>query len=145
MRDRGSGGRDQGSTAGRTRFHRGSCVEGGRSTAHHSERARSDFARTTANPPDRGGPAPRSLTPDPQSPMDNLATEQINPRTVDLDRYDSLGVLERLNDEDQRVALAVRKALPELAKAVDLALDRWRRGGRVVLFGAGTSGRLATL
>ncbi len=77
--------------------------------------------------------------------LDVLPTEQPNPRTADLDRLDTLGVLERLNDEDQRVAAAVRAALPTLARAVDLAVDRWRSGGRIVLFGAGTSGRLATL
>src|SRR5437899_3779223 len=77
--------------------------------------------------------------------FDDLSTEQPNPRTVDIDQLDSLGVLQRLNDEDQLVAPAVRNALPELAEAVDLAVERWQRGGRVVLFGAGTSGRLATL
>jgi N-acetylmuramic acid 6-phosphate etherase len=77
--------------------------------------------------------------------LDQLATEQINACTADIDRLDTLGVLERLNDEDQRVATAVRACLPALANAVDLTLERWRRGGRVVLFGAGTSGRLAML
>jgi N-acetylmuramic acid 6-phosphate etherase len=77
--------------------------------------------------------------------FDDLPTELVNPRTVDIDRLDTLGVLQRLNDEDQLVAPAVRAALPELTQAVDLALARWQRGGRVVLFGAGTSGRLATL
>src|SRR4030088_1789938 len=77
--------------------------------------------------------------------VDDLSTEQSNPRTADIDQLDSLGVLQRLNDEDQLVAPAVRQALPELAQAVDLAVERWQRGGRVVLFGAGTSGRLATL
>src|SRR5260370_33549828 len=77
--------------------------------------------------------------------LDDLSTEGANPRTVDIDRLDTVGILRRLNDEDQLVAPAVRAALPELAQAVDLALERWQRGGRVVLFGAGTSGRLATL
>src|SRR5205807_8994710 len=77
--------------------------------------------------------------------FDDLPTEQSNARTVDIDQLDSLGVLQRLNDEDQLVAPAVRKALPELAEAVDLSVERWQRGGRVVLFGAGTSGRLAML
>src|SRR5579859_3977660 len=77
--------------------------------------------------------------------LDDLPTEESNPRTVDIDRLDTLGVLERLNDEDQLVAPAVRSALPAIARAVDLAFDRWQSGGRVVLFGAGTSGRLAAL
>lgn len=79
------------------------------------------------------------------SAPDELPTEQVNPETVDLDRLGTLGVLERLNAQDQRVALAVQAALPDLARAVDVCLERWKRGGRVVLFGAGTSGRLALL
>lgn len=77
--------------------------------------------------------------------LDDLSTELINPRTADLDRLSSLDVLLRLNDEDQLVAPAVRRALPRIARAVDVAHERWRKGGRVVLFGAGTSGRLAML
>ncbi len=77
--------------------------------------------------------------------LDRLPTEQTNARTAGLDLLDSFSILQRLNDEDSRVPAAVRRALPEIARAVDVAADRWRRGGRVVLFGAGTSGRLATL
>ena len=77
--------------------------------------------------------------------LDDLATELTNPRTADLDRLSTLDVVTRLNDEDQLVPQAVRRALPEIARAVNLAHERWSRGGRVVLFGAGTSGRLAML
>jgi N-acetylmuramic acid 6-phosphate etherase len=77
--------------------------------------------------------------------LDRLSTEQPNPRTVELDRLDTLGVLRLINGEDRTVAEAVERVLPAIADAVELALPRWRRGGRVVLFGAGTSGRLAAL
>ncbi|HEY2596349.1 MAG TPA: N-acetylmuramic acid 6-phosphate etherase, partial [Chloroflexota bacterium] len=77
--------------------------------------------------------------------LDELSTEQRNPRTGDIDRLETLEVLARINAEDLRVAPAVRAALPALARAADLVLERWQRGGRVVLFGAGTSGRLAML
>lgn len=79
------------------------------------------------------------------SDLDRLLTEQSNPATERLDQLSSEAILERLNDEDRRVALAVRRALPQIARAVDLAVDRWNRGGRIVLFGVGTSGRLAML
>src|SRR5207302_4711494 len=69
--------------------------------------------------------------------LDQLATEQTNPRTADIDRLDTLGVLERINAEDQLVAGAVRAALPDLARAVDLALLRWQHGGRIVLYWTG--------
>jgi N-acetylmuramic acid 6-phosphate etherase len=77
--------------------------------------------------------------------FDQLPTELPNPRTADIDRLDTLGILERINDEDQQVASAVRSVLPSVARAVEVALERWQRGGRIVLFGAGTSGRLAML
>jgi N-acetylmuramic acid 6-phosphate etherase len=79
------------------------------------------------------------------SGLDELPTERPNPRTADIDRLDTLGVLQRINAEDQLVASAVRAALPWVAQAVELTEARWQRGGRVVLFGAGTSGRLAML
>lgn len=72
-------------------------------------------------------------------------TETRNPRTVAIDTLPTLGVLELLNDEDARVAGAVRDALPALARAVDAAVDRFRDGGTVHYFGAGTSGRIGTL
>jgi N-acetylmuramic acid 6-phosphate etherase len=57
----------------------------------------------------------------------------------------TLELLRALNREDARVATAVRQILPELAVAVDLAVERIRAGGTVHYFGAGTSGRLAVI
>lgn len=72
-------------------------------------------------------------------------TEQRNPRTVDIDRVSTLEVLRLINDEDSTVPAAVAAVLPDLARAVDLAVAALRSGGRVHYVGAGTSGRLATL
>src|SRR5690606_33208864 len=72
-------------------------------------------------------------------------TEERNPRTVDIDKVSTLEVLELLNAEDDRVAGAVAAVLPELARAVDIVVERLRAGGRMHYFGAGTSGRLAAL
>jgi len=72
-------------------------------------------------------------------------TERRNPRTLRIDTLPTLQVLELLNDEDARVAPAVRAALPALARAVDAAVERYERGGTIHYFGAGTSGRMATL
>ncbi len=72
-------------------------------------------------------------------------TEQRNESTVDLDLLPTPALLRRINDEDKTVAPAVERALPELATAVDLAVKSLRRGGNVHYFGAGTSGRIATL
>jgi N-acetylmuramic acid 6-phosphate etherase len=88
---------------------------------------------------------PRRDNPPVTDDLDRLSTEQPNPRTTALDRGDTLDTLALINAEDRTVAEAVAAALPAVARAVDLAAERWRRGGRIVLFGAGTSGRLAAL
>ena len=77
--------------------------------------------------------------------IQGLATEQRNPRTMDLDRLTTLEVLARLNAEDRTVADAVRNEIPHIATAVDLAYGALAAGGRVLYVGAGTSGRLGVL
>ena len=72
-------------------------------------------------------------------------TERDNPRTAGIDLLPTLDILNTLNREDRTVADAVGRALPDLARAVDLAVDALRAGGRVHYVGAGTSGRLAVL
>jgi N-acetylmuramic acid 6-phosphate etherase len=74
-----------------------------------------------------------------------LKTEQRNPRTGGLDRKSTLGILRVLNGEDARVALAVGRELPKIARAVDAIVKSFRVGGRLFYVGAGTSGRLAVL
>lgn len=74
-----------------------------------------------------------------------MLTEQINPNTEDIDSLDSLGIVTRINAEDRTVAEAVSRALPEIARAVDVITERLRRGGRLFYVGAGTSGRLGIL
>ncbi|WP_017972887.1 N-acetylmuramic acid 6-phosphate etherase [Actinopolyspora halophila] len=78
-------------------------------------------------------------------PTERPPTELVNPRTTDIDRLDTPDLLRRLNSEDHSVPEAVGGALPQLAHAVDLAVDALRAGGRVHYVGAGTSGRLAVL
>jgi N-acetylmuramic acid 6-phosphate etherase len=77
--------------------------------------------------------------------LDALATERANPRTKDLDLLATEDLLRAMNAEDRRPAEAVGEVLPALARAVDLATDRLRRGGRMLYVGAGTSGRLGVL
>jgi N-acetylmuramic acid 6-phosphate etherase len=74
-----------------------------------------------------------------------LKTEQRNPRSGGLDRKSTLEILRVLNGEDARVALAVRRELPKIARAVDAIVKSLRSGGRLFYVGAGTSGRLAVL
>ncbi|WP_410655903.1 N-acetylmuramic acid 6-phosphate etherase [Amycolatopsis sp. lyj-112] len=72
-------------------------------------------------------------------------TEQRNPRTTDIDLMSTIGILGAINAEDRRVPDAVAAVLPQVARAVDFAVEALRSGHRVHYFGAGTSGRLATL
>ncbi|HTX16641.1 MAG TPA: N-acetylmuramic acid 6-phosphate etherase [Candidatus Baltobacteraceae bacterium] len=77
--------------------------------------------------------------------MKPARTEQRNPRSRGLDRKSTLEILRALNREDARVALAVRRELPKIARAVDAIVKALRSGGRLFYVGAGTSGRLAVL
>jgi N-acetylmuramic acid 6-phosphate etherase len=77
--------------------------------------------------------------------MSQWLTEARHPASMDLDRLDSLGIVTLMNQEDARVAEAVRAELPNIARAVDLIVERLAQGGRLLYFGAGTSGRLGIL
>ena len=72
-------------------------------------------------------------------------TEQRNPRSASLDKKSTFEILRIINREDAKVASAVRKVVPEIARAVDLAVETLAKGGRLVYLGAGTSGRLGVL
>jgi len=72
-------------------------------------------------------------------------TEQRNSRSRGLDRIPTLKILRLLNREDARVATAVRRELPKIARAVDAIVRSFRSGGRLIYVGAGSSGRLGVL
>ncbi len=74
-----------------------------------------------------------------------LATEQRNPRTMDIDIASTGTILRRIHDEDRRVPLAVEREIPYIEKAVDLIVDALKAGGRLIYVGAGTSGRLGVM
>lgn len=57
----------------------------------------------------------------------------------------SLEIVRLMNDEDATVGSAVRRALPQVARAIDVVADGLRNGGRLIYVGAGTSGRLGAL
>jgi N-acetylmuramic acid 6-phosphate etherase len=74
-----------------------------------------------------------------------LATEQRNPRTLDLDLLEIPELLSRINAEDHAVPAAVERELPYIAKAVEHIVASFKAGGRLIYVGAGTSGRLGVL
>lgn len=63
----------------------------------------------------------------------------------DLDQKPILDILTEINQEDQKVAVAVQKTIPEIEKLVTGIVERMQRGGRLFYVGAGTSGRLGVL
>ena len=77
--------------------------------------------------------------------LNALDTEKANPATGEIDRMSSLEIAQVINAEDEKVALAVREVLPQIARAIEEIAARLRSGGRLVYAGAGTSGRLGAL
>lgn len=77
--------------------------------------------------------------------LSRLATEQTNAASAGLDLKSALEVARVINAEDATVAAAVKRALPQIARAIDLIVDALERGGRLIYVGAGTSGRIAAL
>ena len=77
--------------------------------------------------------------------LEHLTTEQRNPASDKIDAMSSLEIVQLMNAEDAGVAAAVAKESETIAAAVDLVAEAFRRGGRLVYIGAGTSGRLGVL
>ncbi|QKG85471.1 N-acetylmuramic acid 6-phosphate etherase [Kroppenstedtia pulmonis] len=73
------------------------------------------------------------------------ATEGRNPRTLHMDEWSPLKVVEAINEEDRQVAKAVSRELPVIAQVVEKVIDAFQQGGRLIYIGAGTSGRLGVL
>jgi N-acetylmuramic acid 6-phosphate etherase len=74
-----------------------------------------------------------------------LATEQRNTRSTRIDMASIREILEIISIEDHRVPIAVREELSYIEEAVEIVVDAFRKGGRLVYAGAGTSGRLGVL
>ena len=79
------------------------------------------------------------------SELSKLTTEQRNPHSMDIDASSTEEILKIINDEDKTIPYAVEKELPYIAQAVDLIVKALKNGGRLLYFGAGTSGRLGVI
>ncbi|HHF2940012.1 TPA: N-acetylmuramic acid 6-phosphate etherase [Vibrio diabolicus] len=77
--------------------------------------------------------------------LSHLVSEGRNPETMDIDLLPSFDIVQRLNQQDKLVPIAVEKVLPEIAQAVDKITEAFKVGGRLFYIGAGTSGRLGVL
>jgi N-acetylmuramic acid 6-phosphate etherase len=77
--------------------------------------------------------------------LSRLSTEKLNPASSNFDLKSALEIAKVINTEDAKVAPAVKRALPQIARAIDLITAALMRGGRLIYVGAGTSGRIAAL
>lgn len=77
--------------------------------------------------------------------INGLMTETVNEATKNIDQLDALGIATLINQEDKKVAEAIEKELPQIARAIDGIAERFKRGGRIIYCGAGSSGRMGTL
>src|SRR5512147_790652 len=77
--------------------------------------------------------------------LEELLTEQSNPASAAIDDVSTLEAMRIINAEDQKVAAAVEREIPAIARAVDAIVAAFGQGGRLFYIGAGTSGRLGVL
>lgn len=77
--------------------------------------------------------------------INQLTTEKRNPNTMHLDQMSVGQVLELMNKEDQQVPEVIAEALGQIEAAVETIIQSLKAGGRLIYFGAGTSGRLGVL
>ncbi len=77
--------------------------------------------------------------------LNSILSESRNSSTLDIDLLSTEAILQKINEEDQKVALAIKPALPNIAKAVDCIVEAFQNQGRLIYIGAGTSGRLGIL
>lgn len=74
-----------------------------------------------------------------------IITEERNPATENIDLLGTEEMLRLINAEDTKIPAAVAKAIPQIARLVDRAVETLRGGGRLVYMGAGTSGRIGVV
>lgn len=74
-----------------------------------------------------------------------MGTEDYNELTSNFDLLSTLEMAKVMNQEDKKVPLAIEKVLPDIARAIDIIVDTFKKGGRLFYVGAGTSGRLGIL
>lgn len=77
--------------------------------------------------------------------LSKIDTEKQNKDTLNLDRMSIKEALTVMNNEDQKVAKAIKEVIPEIEKAVEIIIQQFNKGGRLIYIGAGTSGRLGVL
>ena len=79
------------------------------------------------------------------SKWQDLPTEAINPATLGIDTMSVLDMVDLVSSEDRKVVQAVQRERERIAHGVEIITKALRKGGRLFLVGAGTSGRLGVV
>jgi len=77
--------------------------------------------------------------------LSKMTTEKQNERTMNFDSMSYYDALAIMNEEDQKVPLAIKEVIPKIEEAVVTVVEQFKKGGRLIYAGAGTSGRLGVL
>lgn len=75
----------------------------------------------------------------------NLISEDQNPDTLDIDQVSSFEIVKLINQQDHKVAEAIKAITPQIAQSVDIIVKAFNQHGRLIYLGAGTSGRIGVL
>ena len=77
--------------------------------------------------------------------ISELSSEKRNPKSMNIDTASTSEILRIINEEDKNVPLAVEKEIPYITQAVEIIVEALQKGGRLLYFGAGTSGRIGVI
>lgn len=80
-----------------------------------------------------------------ENQLSSLVTEQRNSQSINIDQMSTFEILHLMNEEDRKLALSIREALPSIEKSIESVVKCLEAGGRLIYMGAGTSGRLGLL
>lgn len=75
----------------------------------------------------------------------SLSTEARNENSYNIDTKSTKEILKIINNEDKKVAYAIEEGLDDIEKIVNVVVDSFNKGGRLIYVGAGTSGRMGLI
>ncbi len=77
--------------------------------------------------------------------LNKLTSEQINDDSLRISDVNTVEVLNIINNEDQKIALLIKEEIPKIEIVVDEMTRRFKKGGRIIYVGAGSSGRVGLM
>lgn len=74
-----------------------------------------------------------------------MSTESRHPRSIGLDKMSAREIVRLMNEDDQIILRVMREAEARIAEVAERAAETYKRGGRIIYVGSGTSGRIAQM